>query len=82
MTFGPLISIPQLARLVNLSDATIRRMVRRGEIPAMRVGRGVRVSALDWQAYLEAHRVKGRPEPRRPWAGLPRRKAAPAAAAP
>ena len=81
VTPGPLIPIWELARLANLSVATLRRMVRRGEIPAVNIGRNVRVSPAAWQAYLEAHRVKGRPQPRRPSLGLPRSKAAPAAAA-
>lgn len=57
-----LLSIEELASLANASKTTLRRLVASGQLPAVKVGRLVRVRLADWRAYLEAHRMQSRPE--------------------
>jgi excisionase family DNA binding protein len=58
-----LLSPRDLAQHAQVSVTVVRRLIWAGKLPAVRVGRLVRVRLADWQAYLEAHRVRGRGEP-------------------
>lgn len=73
-----LMSIEDLATLANASKTTLRRLVASGQLPAVKVGRLVRVRLADWHVYLEAHRMQVRPEP----VSAPRPRAAGASAQP
>jgi excisionase family DNA binding protein len=57
-----LLSPRDLAQQAQVSVTVVRRLIWAGALPAVRVGRLVRVRLADWQAYLEAHRVRGRGE--------------------
>lgn len=41
------------AAYLAVTDVTLRRMIRRGEIPHTRVGRSIRLRLVDLDAYLE-----------------------------
>jgi len=58
-----LLSVDDLADLAGVSKTSIRREIARGTLPAVHVGRLVRVRLGDWLAYLESHRIQGQPAP-------------------
>lgn len=66
-------SIKELAALWGVSYHTIWRAVERGELPAARIGRSVRIRQLDAEAWWESNQVsdKSRPEPIRTRGTLP-----------
>ena len=39
----PLLDIPEVARLFKTSEKSVRRMITRGELPVVRIGKLVRV---------------------------------------
>jgi excisionase family DNA binding protein len=55
-----LLSVGDLAELAGVSKTSIRREISRGTLPAVHVGRLVRVRRDDWLLYLDSHRVRGR----------------------
>ncbi len=48
-----LLTAAEVAGLLRVSTMTIYRLIRRGELPAVRVGRNYRVRSTDLDAYLE-----------------------------
>jgi excisionase family DNA binding protein len=46
------LTVPEFARAVRIHEETVRRMIRRGEIPAVRIGRTVRIRADVLESYL------------------------------
>lgn len=55
-SFGPLLRMRQVADALGVSEMTIRRLIRRGELPAVRVGIQLRVPRADVLAYLTRQR--------------------------
>jgi excisionase family DNA binding protein len=58
---NPLLTIDETAKLLRLSHATVRRLARSGELPALRFGRQWRVelSELGTAAGRTTHRQGG-----------------------
>lgn len=65
-----LLTIHDVALLCQLHEVTVRRHISQGRLPAVRVGKGVRVRKEDLESYIEpttpsaklvAGRRKGRP---------------------
>ena len=54
----------QLAVRWGLHEESIRRMIREGRLPAMRIGRRLRVTDNSVLAFEEAHQIQG-PNPDR-----------------
>lgn len=52
-----LLTAAEVADLLRVSTMTIYRLVRRGELPAVRVGRNYRVREDDLTRYLEGQVV-------------------------
>jgi excisionase family DNA binding protein len=52
-----LLTVSEVADLFRVSSMTVYRLIRNGELPAVRVGRSYRVREDDLQAYLEAQVV-------------------------
>jgi excisionase family DNA binding protein len=52
-----LLTAGEVADQLRVSTMTIYRLIRRGELPAVRVGRNYRVRASDLDRYLEGHVV-------------------------
>lgn len=65
LTGAGLLSIGELAAHSAISAASLRRLVKSQQLPAVRIGRAVRIRLLDWEAFLREHRVSGSdaPEP-------------------
>lgn len=52
-----LLTAAEVADQLRVSTMTVYRLIRRGELPAVRVGRNYRVRARDLTAFLEAQVV-------------------------
>lgn len=57
MTTPQLLTVAEVAELFRVSSMTVYRLIRNGELPAVRVGRSYRVSEEDLQSYLQAQVV-------------------------
>jgi excisionase family DNA binding protein len=53
----PLLTAEEVAEQLRVSTMTVYRLIRRGELPAVRVGRNYRVRTADLEAYLAGHVV-------------------------
>jgi excisionase family DNA binding protein len=49
------LTIHEVADRLKVSDATVSRMVGRGEVPVIRVGRAVRVPKMAFERWFEKH---------------------------
>ncbi len=52
------LKIPELSRRLDVSEPTVRRMVKGGKLPSVFVGGAYRVSEADLAKYLEAAKVR------------------------
>lgn len=52
-----LLTAAEVAEDLRVSTMTVYRLIRRGELPAVRVGRNYRVRVADLEAYLSAQVV-------------------------
>lgn len=52
-----LLTAAEVADQLRVSTMTVYRLIRRGELPAVRVGRNYRVRARDLETYLESQVV-------------------------
>ncbi len=52
-----LLTVAEVAAQLRVSTMTIYRLIRSGELPAVRVGRNYRVRADELEAYLQAQVV-------------------------
>ncbi len=57
-----MLTVREVAERLKVSTKTVYRLVYRGELPAYKVGRSVRVQEEDLKSFLEKQRV---PTPRR-----------------
>ena len=57
MTAPALLTVAEVADLFRVSSMTVYRLIRNGELAAVRVGRSYRVREDDLQAYLQAQVV-------------------------
>lgn len=53
-----LLDVLAVARRLDVSPKTVRRMITRGELPVHRLGRLIRISPQDLDAYLTSSRQK------------------------
>ncbi len=54
------LTAPQVAAQLQLSRALVYSLIQRGELPAVRIGRSVRVLPDDLDRWLLAHRAESR----------------------
>ena len=52
-----LLKAEEIARMLNISRAMAYRLLRRGEIPVIRISRSVRVKFSDLQEYAKRSRL-------------------------
>lgn len=57
MSAPPLLTVAEVADLFRVSSMTVYRLIRTGELPAVRVGRSYRVREDDLQSYLQSQVV-------------------------
>jgi len=60
-----LLTVLEIARALRVNPQTVRNWIRDGALPAVKLGRCVRIRRGDLETYLEASRVKARGAPRR-----------------
>lgn len=53
-----LLTVAEVADMLRVSTMTVYRLIRTGELPAVRVGRSYRVKSADLDTYLEAQVVE------------------------
>jgi excisionase family DNA binding protein len=51
---SPLLTMPETADRFRISEPTVRRLIRRGALPALRVGHRIRVDERELAAWLYA----------------------------
>lgn len=51
------VSAAQVAAALHVAPMTVYRLIERGELPAVKVGRSVRIHVDDVQAFLTASRI-------------------------
>jgi len=57
MSAPSLLTVAEVADLFRVSSMTVYRLIRNGELPAVRVGRSYRVREDDLQSYLQSQVV-------------------------
>jgi excisionase family DNA binding protein len=60
----PLLTTHEVAELLKIKEATVRRWIRDGDMPAVNLGRDWRVAVIQLEEFLK-HRVTGTPSIRR-----------------
>lgn len=53
---SPFLTVQEVADALAISDKTVRRMMKRGELKRHKVGRQVRISEYDFRAYVALSR--------------------------
>jgi excisionase family DNA binding protein len=53
-----LLTVSEVAQALRVSNMTVYRLVSAGELPALRVGRSVRLRAADVESYLSGRLIK------------------------
>ena len=56
----PVMTVPQVAEYLQISKSKIYLMIKRGEIPYIRIGKCVRIMESDLDEWLEARRQPAR----------------------
>jgi excisionase family DNA binding protein len=53
-----LLTVSEVAQTLRVSNMTVYRLVSAGQLPALRVGRSVRLRAEDVESYLSGRLIK------------------------
>jgi excisionase family DNA binding protein len=51
-TVGPVLTVSEVADTLRVSSMTVYRLVKAGELPALRIGKNIRIRATDLEGYL------------------------------
>ena len=54
-----LLTVREVAETMRVSNMTVYRLIRAGELPAIRVGKHFRIRTQELNAYLESQTVRG-----------------------
>jgi excisionase family DNA binding protein len=54
-----LLVVREVAELMRVSNMTVYRLIKAGDLPAMRVGKNFRIRSSDVEAYLAGRVLKG-----------------------
>jgi excisionase family DNA binding protein len=55
---GRLFTVAEVAEVMRVSNMTVYRLIRAGELPALRVGKGYRIFESDLERFLEGRSVQ------------------------
>lgn len=55
---GPLLTVAEVAQVLRVSNMTVYRLIKAGELPALRVGKNYRIRERDLEAYLSTGSVR------------------------
>lgn len=64
MLSKPLLTIHEAAELLKISEATLRGLIKGGDVRAIRFGREWRIAVKDLEAFLNAHATREPAPPR------------------
>ena len=53
-----LLTVPQVAEILNLSDLKVYRMINNREIPFIKIGRSVRIHPKSLEKYMKDNEVQ------------------------
>ena len=53
------LSVPDISDYMGVSSFVVTRMLRAGDLPAIKMGREWRVSRIDFEDWLNAQRLRG-----------------------
>jgi putative molybdopterin biosynthesis protein len=53
-----MLTTKQVATLLNCTPQTIQDLIKRGELPAIRLGRQFRIEPAELRRYIETHRTR------------------------
>lgn len=53
-----LVTVAEVAAHMRVSNMTVYRLIKSGQLPALRVGKNFRIRGRDLVAYLEASRTR------------------------
>ncbi|MGH2636100.1 MAG: helix-turn-helix domain-containing protein [Actinomycetota bacterium] len=54
-----LLTVAEVAATMRVSNMTVYRLIKSGELPAIRVGKNYRIRESDMDRYLEQRQVEG-----------------------
>jgi excisionase family DNA binding protein len=54
-----LLTVVEVASIMRVSNMTVYRLIKAGELPAIRVGKNYRIRESDVDRYLEQRQVEG-----------------------
>lgn len=55
---GPLLTVAEVADVLRVSNMTVYRLIKAGELPALRVGKNYRIRQGDLETYLATGSVR------------------------
>ena len=55
---GALMTVSEVAAAMRVSNMTVYRLIKTGELPALRVGKNYRIRDADVERYLSARSVR------------------------
>lgn len=55
---GSLLTVAEVAGVLRVSNMTVYRLIKAGELPALRVGKNYRIRERDLEAYLATGSVR------------------------
>ncbi len=55
---GPLMTVAEVAEILRVSNMTVYRLIKAGELPALRVGKNYRIREHDLEAYLATGEIR------------------------
>ncbi len=56
---GPLLNVREVAARLSLPKSSVYMLIQRGDLPAVRFGKALRVAPQDLEAYVTANRSAG-----------------------
>jgi excisionase family DNA binding protein len=51
---GPLLTVAEVAEVLRVSNMTVYRLIKAGDLPALRVGKNYRIRESELEAFLSA----------------------------
>jgi excisionase family DNA binding protein len=55
---GRLFTVAEVAEVMRVSNMTVYRLIKSGELPALRVGKGIRIFEADLDQFLSDRSVR------------------------
>jgi len=54
MSEHDLLTVSEVASYLRLAERTVREMIDRGDIPAMKIGKAYRIKRIDLESFIES----------------------------